>query len=78
MGDPVAFETDYTDTSDGSKFVLATDTLSGKDAPSSSEYALTVGYRNYTEPVYTSASPSNLSSATVWWKWLRRIGTKLP
>ena len=41
---------------DGSKFVLATDTLSGKDAPSSSEYALTVGYRNYTEPVYTSAS----------------------
>lgn len=56
VGDPVAFETDYTDTSDGSKFVLATDTLSGKDAPSSSEYALTVGYRNYTEPVYTSAS----------------------
>lgn len=36
--------------------MLATDTLSGKDAPSSSEYALTVGYRNYTEPVYTSAS----------------------
>ena len=49
-GDPVAFETDY---SDGTNtFTLGADTLSGLDAPSASEYKLTTGYRNYTEPVY--------------------------
>lgn len=58
--DPVAFETDYKDTDDASTFSLATDTLSGKDAPGTGEYKLTVGYRNYTEPVYTSASEQSL------------------
>ena len=49
-GDPVAFETNY---SDGTNtFTLGADTLSGLDAPSASEYKLTTGYRNYTEPVY--------------------------
>lgn len=58
VGDPVAFETDF---SDGvSTFTLATDTLSGLDAPSASEYKLTTGYRNYTEPVYTNAAVQSL------------------
>jgi type IV pilus assembly protein PilW len=63
VGDPVAFETSFTSDragGDGSSFNLATDTLSGKDTPASGEYALTVGYRNYTEPVYTSASAQSL------------------
>lgn len=58
--DPVAFEADYIDTVDASTFSLATDTLSGKDSPSTGEYKLTVGYRNYTEPVYTSTSEQSL------------------
>lgn len=53
--DPVAFETDFTDPDDGSKFAPGTDTVSGLDTPSASEYKLSVGYRNYTESVYTSA-----------------------
>lgn len=59
VGDPVAFETSFT-AGDGSTFTLATDTLSGLDTPGAGEYALTVGYRNYTEPVYTSASEQSL------------------
>ena len=59
VGDPVAFETSFS-AADGSTFSLATDTLRGLDAPGSGEYALTVGYRNYTEPLYTSASDVSL------------------
>ena len=62
-GDPVAFEVNFTDTStggDGSIFTLATDTLSGKDAPGVGEYALTAGYRNYKEPVYINAAQQSL------------------
>lgn len=59
VGDPVAFETSFTG-GDGSSFNPATDTLSGKDTPGTGEYALSVGYRNYTEPVYTSASAQSL------------------
>ena len=58
VGDPVAFETDITVGAD--TFTLASDTLSGLDAPSSSQYKLTTGYRNYTEPVYTDASAQSL------------------
>lgn len=58
-GDPVAFETKFSG-ADGSEFNLATSPLTGKDAPGANEYALTVGYRNYTEPVYTSASAQSL------------------
>jgi type IV pilus assembly protein PilW len=55
-GEPVAFETDF---SDGSNtFALATDTLSGLDSPSASQYKLTAGYRNYTEDVYLRVDPS--------------------
>lgn len=50
VGDPVAFELDYTDGTN--QFTLATDTLSGMDAPTAGQYKLTTGYRNYTEPVY--------------------------
>jgi type IV pilus assembly protein PilW len=56
--EPVAFETDYTDGTN--TFTLATDTLSGLDSPGEGEYKLTTGYRNYTEPVYTSASAQSL------------------
>lgn len=57
---PVAFETDYTDPNDNSSFSIKTDTLKGKKAPATGEYALSVGYRNYTEPVFTSASAQSL------------------
>ena len=63
VGDPVAFEVNFTDTStggDGSIFTLATDTLNGNDAPGTGEYALTVGYRNYKEPVYTDTVQKSL------------------
>ena len=56
-GDPVAFETDF---SDGANiFKLGTDTLSGLDAPSASEYKITTGYRNYTEPTYLNVTPES-------------------
>ena len=59
-GDPVAFETNY---SDGTNtFTLGADTLSGLDAPSASEYKLTTGYRNYTEPVYHPKVPNTPES----------------
>ena len=59
--DPVAFETDFIDPVDPTKtFRFATHTLSGKDTPGTGEYKLTVGYRDYTEPVYTSASEQSL------------------
>jgi type IV pilus assembly protein PilW len=58
VGEPVAFETDF---SDGvSTFTLAADTLSGIDTPSATEYKLTTGYRNYLDPLYTSATPASL------------------
>ena len=50
VGDPVAFELDYTDGTN--QFTLATHTLRGMDAPAAGQYKLTTGYRNYTEPVY--------------------------
>jgi type IV pilus assembly protein PilW len=56
VGDPVAFETDF---SDGvSTFTLATDTLSGLDAPGASEYKLTTGYRNFADPLYRLETPA--------------------
>lgn len=58
VGEPVAFETDFTDGTNA--FTLATDTLSGLDSPTASEYKLTAGYRNYAEPVYTSASEQSM------------------
>lgn len=57
-GEAVAFETDYSDGTNA--FVLSTDTLSGLDTPSSTEYKLTTGYRNYTEPLYTAASAESV------------------
>ena len=45
MSDPVAFETKATD------FDPAINTISGIDSPGNNEYKLTVGYRNYKEPV---------------------------
>ncbi len=56
VAEPVAFETDFTDGTN--TFTLATDTLSGLDSPSASEYKLTTGYRNYTELVYLRDNPS--------------------
>jgi len=58
VGEPVAFETDFTDGTN--VFTLTTDTLSGLDSPTASEYKLTAGYRNYAEPVYTSASEQSM------------------
>ena len=52
---PAAFEVDYKDP-DESTFILKRDTIT----PSTSEYALSVGYRNYTEPVFISASEASL------------------
>src|SRR5690606_19345228 len=56
-GEAVAFETDY---SDGTNTFALADTLSGLDSPGTGEYKLTTGFRNYTEPVYTSASAQSL------------------
>ncbi|MFN9728773.1 PilW family protein [Acidovorax sp.] len=53
VGEPVAFETDF---SDGTNtFTLATDSLSGLDSPTASEYTLTTGHRNFAELVYLRA-----------------------
>ncbi len=52
--DPVAFETAVPD------FIPKVDTLSGKDAPTTGEYSLTVGYRNYTEPTFPSGAAASL------------------
>ena len=58
-GEPVAFETDFVDPGNPSiKFTLATDSLSGLDSPSASEYKLTTGYRNYAELVYLRVDPT--------------------
>ena len=59
-GEAVAFETDYFDNENGLNFNLTRDTLSGLDEPSSTEYKLTTGYRNYTEPLYTAASAASV------------------
>ena len=37
-------------------FNPVTQTITGKNAPGTDEYALSVGYRNYTEPVFINAS----------------------
>ena len=54
MSDPVAFETKATD------FDPAINTISGIDSPGNNEYKLTVGYRNYKEPVYTSTDTASM------------------
>ena len=54
MADPVAFETKV----DG--FDPAQDTLNGIDDPSASEFKLSVGYRNYKEPLYAFAAAESL------------------
>ena len=54
MADPVAFETKSTD------FDPSTNTISGLDTPGTNEYKLTVGYRNYKEPVYTSVNTASM------------------
>lgn len=53
--DPVAFETKVQDPVDSSTFDPEKNTISGIDNPGSGAYKLTVGYRNYTEPLYTSS-----------------------
>lgn len=52
---PVAFEAKVPASGSGNGFNPATDTLSG------ASNSLTVGYRRYTEPVYTSASAQSLA-----------------
>lgn len=54
MSDPVAFETKATD------FDPAINTINGIDSPGNNEYKLTVGYRNYKEPVYTSTDTASM------------------
>lgn len=54
IADPVAFET-KTDF-----FNPETDTISGIDTPDGGEYKLSLGYSNYKEPVYTSATQTSL------------------
>lgn len=54
MADTVAFETK------ANGFDPAINTISGIDSPSANEYKLTVGYRNYTEPVYTSSAAASM------------------
>lgn len=54
-----AFEADYKDP-DSSSFSVKNDTIKGKSAPGTDEYALSVGYRNYVEPVFISASATSL------------------
>lgn len=58
VAEPVAFETDFTDGT--YTFTLNSDTLSGLDSPNVGEYKLTAGYRNYKEPVYTSATEQSM------------------
>ena len=54
IADPVAFETKVTG------FDPANDTLSGKDSPATGEYKLTMGYRNYKEPLYAFAADESM------------------
>lgn len=54
VADPVAFETKSLD------FDPSVNTLSGKDSPTSSEFKLAVGYRNYTEALYPAAAEASL------------------
>lgn len=55
-----AFETDYKDAGDESTFSIKDNTLKGKKDPSDGEYALSVGYRNYKEPVFIDAAEQSL------------------
>ena len=54
IAEPVAFEVK----TDG--FNPTQDILSGIDAPSASEFKLTVGYRNYAEPVFSTTATQSL------------------
>lgn len=58
--DPVAFETKVQDPGDSSTFDPEKNTISGIDNPGAGAYKLTVGYRNYTEPLYTSAVDASM------------------
>ena len=49
--DPVAFDT---------SFNRATDLIQGKDSPSATQYKLAVGYQNYTEPLFSGSTASQL------------------
>jgi type IV pilus assembly protein PilW len=53
MADKVAFETKVGDFDPAN-------TIRGKASPASNEYAVTVVFRNYVEPVYTAASDTSL------------------
>lgn len=53
MADKVAFETKVGDFD-------PVNTIRGKASPASTEYSVTVAFRNYAEPVYTAASDTSL------------------
>lgn len=57
---PAAFEVAIAASGTDPGFEPATQTITGKQTPSTDEYALSVGYRNYTEPVFISASEASL------------------
>ena len=57
---PAAFEAAIAASGSDPGFNPATQSITGKHNPGDSEYALSVGYRNYTEPVFTSASAESL------------------
>ena len=57
---PAAFEVAIAASGTDPGFEPATQTITGKHNPDASEYALSVGYRNYTEPVFINASEASL------------------
>ena len=57
---PAAFEAAIAASGSDPGFNPATQSITGKHNPGDSEYALSVGYRNYTEPVFISASEASL------------------
>lgn len=54
VADPVAFETQ------SAQFDPATQTITGKDQPSTDEYKVSVGYSNYKEPIYGAATNASM------------------
>ena len=57
---PAAFEAQIAASGSDPGFNPVTQTIVGKQSPGTDEYTLSVGYRNYTEPVFTSASEISL------------------
>ena len=57
---PAAFEAAIAASGSDPGFNPATQSITGKHNPGDSEYALSVGYRNYTEPVFISTSDASL------------------